>query len=422
MNEIKCPKCGEVFQIDGAGYAAIVKQVHDSEFDAEIKRRENELKKETDSAVELAVMKANESSAKRISELENEINTAKQTQNAKINEQVSRKEIEIANKESEIERLKGELKLEKEKAESAVKNAVFDKDSEILKLQNEIEKNKTEFDLKLQSEIKNHSDELKRKDEEIEYYKDFKARQSTKMVGESLERHCETEFNKMRAAGFQNAYFEKDNDARTGSKGDFIFRESSADGTEFISIMFEMKNESDTTSTKHKNEDFFKELDKDRREKNCEYAVLVTMLEPDSELYNTGIVDVSYRYEKMYVVRPQFFIPIITILRNAALNSLKYRQELAVIKNQNIDVTNFENSLIDFQTKFGNNYRIASEKFSNAIDEIDKTIDHLNKVKESLVGSERQLRLANDKAQDLSVKKLTRGNPTMKAKFEELEK
>lgn len=422
MNEIKCPKCGEVFQIDGAGYAAIVKQVHDSEFDAEIKRRENELKKETDSAVELAVMKANESSAKRISELENEINTAKQTQNAKINEQVSRKEIEIANKESEIERLKGELKLEKEKAESAVKNAVFDKDSEIFKLQNEIEKNKSEFELKLQNEIKNHSDELKRKDEEIEYYKDFKARQSTKMVGESLERHCETEFNKMRAAGFQNAYFEKDNDARTGSKGDFIFRESSADGTEFISIMFEMKNESDTTSTKHKNEDFFKELDKDRREKNCEYAVLVTMLEPDSELYNTGIVDVSYRYEKMYVVRPQFFIPIITILRNAALNSLKYRQELAVIKNQNIDVTNFENSLIDFQTKFGNNYRIASEKFSNAIDEIDKTIDHLNKVKESLLGSERQLRLANDKAQDLSVKKLTRGNPTMKAKFEELEK
>ena len=245
----------------------------------------------------------------------------------------------------------------------------------------------------MQSEIKNHSDELKRKDEEIEYYKDFKARQSTKMIGESLERHCETEFNKMRAAGFQNAYFEKDNDARTGSKGDFIFRESSADGTEFISIMFEMKNESDTTSTKHKNEDFFKELDKDRREKNCEYAVLVTMLEPDSELYNTGIVDVSYRYEKMYVVRPQ-----------------------------NIDVTNFENSLIDFQTKFGNNYRIASEKFSNAIDEIDKTIDHLNKVKESLLGSERQLRLANDKAQDLSVKKLTRGNPTMKAKFEELEK
>ena len=415
MNEIKCPKCGEVFQIDGAGYAAIVKQVHDSEFDAEIKRRENELKKEKDSAVEIAVMKANESSAKRISELENEINTAKQTQNAEITKQVSKKEIEIANKESEIERLKGELKLEKEKADSAVKNAVSDKDSEILNL-------KHEFELKMQNEMKNHSDELKRKDEEIEYYKDFKARQSTKMVGESLERHCETEFNKMRAAGFQNAYFEKDNDARTGSKGDFIFRESSEDGTEFISIMFEMKNESDTTSTKHKNEDFFKELDKDRREKNCEYAVLVTMLEPDSELYNTGIVDVSYRYEKMYVVRPQFFIPIITILRNASLNSLKYRQELAVIKNQNIDVTNFENSLNDFQTKFGNNFRIASEKFANAIDEIDKTIDHLNKVKEGLLGSERQLRLANDKAQDLSVKKLTRGNPTMKAKFEELEK
>lgn len=422
MNEIKCPKCGEVFQIDGAGYAAIVKQVRDGEFAAEIKRRESELNKEKESAVELAVMRANESSARRISELENEINTAKQTQNAKIAEQVSKKEIEIANKLSEIERLKGELKLEKERAESAVKDAVFDKDSEIVRLKNEIENNKKEFELKIQSEMKSHSDELKRRDEEIEYYKDFKARQSTKMIGESLERHCETEFNKMRAAGFQNAYFEKDNDARTGSKGDFIFRDFSEDGTQFVSIMFEMKNESGTTSSKHKNEDFFKELDKDRREKNCEYAVLVTMLEPDSELYNTGIVDVSYKYEKMYVVRPQFFMPIITILRNASLNSLKYRQELAVIKNQNIDVTNFENSLIDFQTKFGNNFRIASEKFTNAIDEIDKTIDHLNKVKDSLLGSERQLRLANDKAQDLSIKKLTRGNPTMKAKFEELEK
>ena len=240
------------------------------------------------------------------------------------------------------------------------------------------------------------------------------------MIGESLEQHCMIQFNQIRMTAFPNAYFEKDNDARTGSKGDFIYREASEDGTEFISIMFEMKNEMDTTLTKHKNEDFFKELDKDRREKNCEYAILVSMLEADNELYNNGIVDVSYKYEKMYVIRPQFFIPIITLLRNAALNSLKYRRELQVVRSQNIDVTNFENSLIDFQNKFGNNFRLASEKFQNAIDEIDKTIDHLQKVKEGLLGSERQLRLANDKAQDLSVKKLTKNNPTMKAKFDEL--
>ena len=422
MNEIKCPKCGEVFQIDGAGYAAIVKQVHDSEFDAEIKRRENELKKEKDSAVELAVMKANESSAKRISELENEINTAKQTQNAKITEQVSKKEIEIANKESEIERLKGELKLEKEKADSAVKNAVFDKDSEILKLQNEIEKNKTEFELKMQSEIKNHSDELKRKDEEIEYYKDFKARQSTKMVGESLERHCETEFNKMRAAGFQNAYFEKDNDARTGSKGDFIFRESSADGTEFISIMFEMKNEAEATdfsAKKKTNESHLEKLDKDRKKKKCEYAVLVSTLEPDNEYYNMGIVQ-AYQYEKMYVIRPQFFITMISLLRNGALASAETKRELAIAQRQNLDVQQFEQAMLDFKNKFSHNYDLASRQFKSAIDEIDKTIEHLQKVKDNLTRSSNNLRLANEKAQDLSIKKLTNGNPTMRAKFEEI--
>lgn len=275
--------------------------------------------------------------------------------------------------------------------------------------------------MKEKSLCEKHADEIKRRDDEIAYYKDFKARQSTKMIGESLEQHCETEFNKLRATAFQNAYFEKDNDIKTGSKGDFIYREYSNDGVEFISIMFEMKNEMDTTATKHKNEDFFKELDKDRKEKNCEYAVLVTMLEADNEYYNSGIVDVSYRYPKMYVVRPQFFIPIITVLRNAALNSLQYRHELELVRNQNIDITHFEEDINDFKDKFSRNFRLASEKFQKAIDEIDKTIDHLQKTKESLLSSENNLRLANNKAEDLTIKKLTKGNPTMAAKFAELE-
>ena len=262
---------------------------------------------------------------------------------------------------------------------------------------------------------------LKEKDAEIDYYKDFKARQSTKMIGESLEQHCEIEFNKLRPTAFRNAYFEKDNDARFGSKGDYIYRESSEDGVEFISIMFEMKNEMDTTATKHKNEDFFKELDKDRKEKKCEYAVLVSLLEADNELYNGGIVDVSYRYPKMYVIRPQFFIPLISILRNAALSAVEYRNQLAIIQNQNIDITNFENEMNDFKEKFGRNYRIASEKFRKAIDEIDLTIKHLEKTKEALLSSENNLRLANNKAEDLSIKRLTKGNPTMQAKFAELQ-
>lgn len=264
-----------------------------------------------------------------------------------------------------------------------------------------------------------YEDKLKQKDELIEYYKDFKARQSTKMVGESLEQHCLNQFNSLRMTAFQNAYFEKDNDARTGSKGDFIFRESS-DGVEFISIMFEMKNEMDETATKHKNEDFLKELDKDRREKGCEYAVLVSLLEIDNELYNNGIVDVSYKYEKMYVIRPQFFIPMITLLRNASLNALRYKQELAVIKNQNIDISHFEEDMNDFKEKFNRNFRLASERFHRAIDEIDKTIDHLQKTKEALLSSENNLRLANNKAEDLSIKRLTKNNPTMKVKFDEL--
>ena len=290
-----------------------------------------------------------------------------------------------------------------------------------MQLTSQVENSKKESAIREQNIISTYEEKLKFKDEEIERYKDFKLRQSTKMVGESLEQHCEIEFNKLRATGFQNAYFEKDNDARTGSKGDYIYREADEDGTEFISIMFEMKNEMDATATKKKNEDFFKELDKDRREKNCEYAVLVSMLESENELYNTGIVDVSYRYPKMYVIRPQFFIPIITLLRNAAQNSLEYRKELSVIKTQNIDISNFENDLNEFKDKFSRNYRLASEKFKKAIEEIDKTIDHLQKTKEALMSSENNLRLANNKAEDLSIKRLTRNNPTMAAKFAELD-
>lgn len=420
MQEIKCPKCGEVFQVDDSGYAAILKQVHDKEFEKEIHRREEEFKSEKKNAVELATAKVEADKDKEIARLQKEIEFAQEHLKQEIEKNASYSALELAEKEQEISRLSGQLKLEKAMSESAVEKAIQEKEKEILQLRSDLELEKSKHELNERSLKEVHDAEIKRKDEEIAYYKDFKARQSTKMIGESLEQHCEIEFNRLRSTAFQNAYFEKDNDARSGSKGDFIYRESASDGTEFISIMFEMKNEMDETATKHKNEDFFKELDKDRREKNCEYAVLVTLLEADNELYNGGIVDVSYRYDKMYVIRPQFFIPLITILRNAALNSLAYRQELAVVRNQNIDVTNFENSLLDFQNKFSNNYRIASEKFQTAIDEIDKTIDHLQKVKEGLLGSERQLRLANDKAQDLSIKKLTRGNPTMQAKFAEL--
>nr|MCR4775268.1 DUF2130 domain-containing protein [Saccharofermentans sp.] len=366
-------------------------QVHDSEFDNELCKRLKEHDKANENAVELAVAKAN-----------------------------TEKEKKIADLERKISELKGEIELNKTKSESAVDRAVQEKDKEIMKLQNDLELEQNKWQLKEKNLIEANTAELKRKDEEIAYYKDLKARQSTKMIGETLEQHCEMQFNSIRMAAFPNAYFEKDNDARTGSKGDFIFREADPNGVEFISIMFEMKNEMDETATKHKNEDFFKELDKDRKEKGCEYAVLVSLLEKDNELYNNGIVDVSYKYDKMFVVRPQFFLPLISILRNAALNSLQYRQELAMVKAQNVDVTNFEDKLLDFQDKFSKNYGLASAKFQTAIDEIDKTIDHLQKVKDNLIGSERQLRLANDKAQDLSIKKLTRGNPTMQAKFAEL--
>lgn len=389
MQEIKCPKCGEVFQVDESGYAAIVKQVHDREFELELQRKEKDFQDAKASAVALAVAKAE-----------------------------SDKEKIIADLTQQITKLEGQMALDRANAESAIDKALEDKDREILGLKSDLELAKSTHELNEKTMKQAHEDELRRKDEEVAYYRDFKLRQSTKMIGESLEQHCENEFNKIRMTAFPNAYFEKDNDTVDGTKGDFVYREKDENGVEILSIMFEMKNEMDDTAAKHKNESFFVKLDKDRTKKNCEYAVLVTMLEADSELYNTGIVDVSYRFPKMYVVRPQFFIPIITILRNAALNSLSYRQELAEIRSQNIDVTNFENKLLDFQSRFSYNYDQASKKFDKAIDEIDSAIRALTKVKEDLLGSQNQLRLANDRAQDLSVKKLTRGNPTMKEKFE----
>ena len=399
MNEIKCPKCGEFFTIDEAGYAAILKQVHNKEFDKEIEKKVAELERDKANAVDVALLKADAKNQQELAELKNA----------------------LLKKDQEIERLEMKIELDKSNSENAVAKAVQEKEREIFELNSKLAMANTEHKLTVTQLNQNHSEAIKAKDDQIAYYKDLKVRASTKMLGETLEQHCEIEFNRIRATAFPNAYFEKDNDAKSGSKGDYIYRESSADGVEFISIMFEMKNEADETATKHKNEDFFKKLDKDRTEKKCEYAVLVSMLEADNELYNNGIVDVSYKYEKMYVIRPQFFIPLISILRNSALHSLSYKQELAVVKNQNIDITNFENSLLDFQDKFSKNYELASRKFKNAIDEIDKTIEKLQKVKAELLGSENNLRLANDKAQDLSIKKLTRNNPTMKAKFAELE-
>lgn len=421
MQEIKCPKCGEVFQVDESGYAAIVKQVRDKEFEKELLERQNVYQNEKESAVNIAVTKINSEKDKEISELRATLKNEKVEKQLEIDKITSSKDKQLAEKELEISRLKGELQLNKTSTDLAVKNAVQEKETTIIELKNQIALKNNEWELKEKSLREKHADEIKRREDQIAYYKDFKARQSTKMIGESLEQHCETEFNKLRATAFQNAYFEKDNDIKTGSKGDFIYKEFSDDGVEFISIMFEMKNEMDTTATKHKNEDFFKELDKDRKEKNCEYAVLVTMLEADNEYYNSGIVDVSYKYPKMYVVRPQFFIPIITVLRNAAMNSLQYRHELEAIRNQNIDIANFEKDINDFKDKFSRNFRLASEKFQTAIEEIDKTIDHLQKTKEALLSSENHLRLANDKAEDLTIKRLTKKNPTMAAKFAELE-
>ena len=399
MNEIICPHCKKAFKIDEAGFADILKQVRDHEFEEELRGRITALEREKESAVKLA-----------------EANTKNALQ------------ADAAKKEAEVAQLKARLQAVETEKQLAVTEAVHRVEKQRDELASELRSKETEKQLlenslkeRFASELKTKDDIIKMKDEEIALRKDMKAKLSTKMVGETLEQHCETEFNKLRATGFKNAYFEKDNDARSGSKGDYIYRETDDAGNEIISIMFEMKNEGDETATKTKNEHFLKELDKDRLEKKCEYAVLVTLLEADSELYNSGIVDVSHKHEKMYVIRPQFFIPIITLLRNAALNSLQYKSELALVKAQNIDVTHFEDQLNDFRDLFGRNYRLASEKFKTAIDSIDKSIVQLQKTKENLLRSEDNLRLANNKAEDLTIKKLTRNNPTMAAKFNELQ-
>lgn len=531
MNEIKCPHCGKVFQVDERGFADILRQVRTAEFDKEIAQREGMLQEQNAQAVKLAVAKAQQDAQAetaqrdaRITELETRLAAEKrereqaekssQLEHAnKLEAALAKKQAEIAQLQADVEKLSADHdaqnRIAKAEHERLLSDATAQRDAEIAALRQQISSQESAFKQQLESQVQQYSqkmaadkaesarmaaeesaklqqtivaqkqqlesqtqqfkaekelavsearataerqrdelaaqvklqeaqaaqeqaalrekmtnelaakDELiKYKDEEIARVKEMKARLSTKMVGESLERHCETEFNKIRATAFPHAYFEKDNDVVDGTKGDFVFRETDpATGEEVVSIMFEMKNENDETRTKHKNEDFFAKLDSDRKKKGCEYAVLCTMLEPDNELYNEGIVDVSYRYEKMYVIRPQFFIPIISILRNAALSALQYKTELAEVRNQNIDITNFENSMEDFKTKFARNYDLASRKFQTAIDEIDKTIDHLQKTKEALLGSERNLRLANDKAQDLTIKKLTRKNPTMKAKF-----
>lgn len=405
MPEIKCPNCGEVFTVDESGYQQIAQQVRDAEFDAELKRREAELNARKD----------------------NDLAIARLNQEQKQKEALFEKDRQIANKEREILDLKAQLDAANSKQTIAVMEAVTAKEKELTEKKNEItrlnsklEISATENELSIKSLRESYETKLKDKEEQIEYYKDFKAKLSTKMIGESLEQHCMTEFNRIRMGAFPNAYFEKDNDARTGSKGDFIFRESTPDGIELTSIMFEMKNEADKTSTKHKNEDFLKELDKDRREKGCEYAVLVSMLEADNELYNTGIVDVSYKYPKMYIIRPQFFIPLITLIRNASLNALKYKQELAIVKNQQLDFSNFEENMNAFKEGFSRNYRLASERFATAIEEIDKTIQHLQKTKDALLASENNLRLANNKAEDLSIKKLTKNAPSIREIFENL--
>ncbi len=419
MQDIKCPKCGEFFQIDESGYAAILKQVRDREFDKEMRERVKLYETDKKHAVETAIAKLAAQKNEEIADLNSQM-AIKKSEQRQLEEKLQLElEQKLAAKDLEIERLRAQIKNGATDTELAVVKAVSEKEREVLELKHSIKVSQSEWELKEKSLEQKYKSELQLKDEEIALYKDYKARQSTKMIGESLEIHCETEFNKLRSTAFQNAYFEKDNDAKAGTKGDYIYRES-VDGVEYISIMFEMKNEADTTATKKKNEDFFKKLDKDRNEKNCEYAVLVSMLEADSEYYNGGIVDVSHKYPKMYVIRPQFFIPMITTLRNAALNALQYKRELASIKNQNIDITRFEASIEDFKSKFGRNYRLASEKFQTAIKEIDKTIDHLQKTKAALLSSENNLRLANDKAEDLTIKKLTKDNPTMQQKFAEL--
>lgn len=420
MNEIICPHCKKAFKVDEAGYADILKQVRDHQFEEEIANRLALAERDKENAVKLAEANIKNSLQEQLAEKDRQLTEFKAKSNNELAEKLSKKEAELTQLKAKIKNTDVHMKL-------AIKEAVQQVEKERDKLANEVktkelEKQNIENTLKQQhsTELQNKDAIIKYKEDEITRVRDMKQKLSTKMLGESLEQHCEIEFNKLRATAFQKAHFEKDNDASNGTKGDYIFRETDEDGNEIISIMFEMKNENDTTATKKKNEDFFAKLDKDRREKNCEYAVLVSLLESDNEFYNGGIVDVSHRYGKMYVIRPQFFIPIITLLRNAAMNSLRYKQELSLMRSQNIDITNFEEKINAFKTGFAKNYELANRKFNTAISEIDKTISHLQKTKEALLSSDRNLRLANDKAENLTIKKLTHGNPTMKKKFDDL--
>lgn len=437
MNEIKCPNCGKVFSVDEASYASVVSQVRTMEFQADVDRRAKEIEKQQELLRKSDKLQAEQGFQKQLNEKEHELEKQK-AEIARLEEQLKGAEVskkaetqtaiqttqmefckKLAEKDAEIARLQGQIEVAVLKEQNKANQIIQLKEGEISSWKEKLEVEKNDYIRREQDLRQGFEQQLKQQQELIDYYKDLKTRMSTKMIGETLEIHCSTQFNQMMRSMLPNAYFEKDNDISGGSKGDFIFRDFAPDGTEYVSIMFEMKNEADETATKHKNEDFFKKLDADRRAKGCEFAVLVSLLEPDNELYNGGIVDVSYRYDKMYVIRPQFFLPIISLLVQTSKKSLEYKQQLAIAQSQSIDVTNFENQLLDFQEKFGKNYRLASEKFKAAIDEIDKSILHLQKIKDALIGSENNLRLANDKAEALTIKKLTRNNPTMKAKFDE---
>lgn len=433
MKQLKCPKCENVFQVDEADYASIVSQVKNKEFEAEVGRRISELHERNKAEQQLATAMAEKSFMAQLSkkdvaltekdavigELKKELRDAEEKKATELTIALAGKDQEIASLKSTITESENRMKIavmeEQRKAQGDVQN----KNAEIAKLKADAELDRHKASIHENTIKEQYEPKLKAAQQQIDYYKDLKMRMSTKMIGETLEIHCSTLFNQTMRPMMPNAYFEKDNDASGGTKGDFIFRDFGTDGTEYVSIMFEMKNEADETATKHKNEDFFKKLDADRKAKHCEFAVLVSLLEPESELYNGGIVDVSYKYEKMYVIRPQFFLPIISLLVQTSKKSLEYKQQLEIAKSQSVDVTNFETQLLDFQEKFGKNYRLASEKFKTAIDEIDKSIQHLQKIKDALIGSENNLRLANDKAEALTIKKLTRGNPTMKMKFDE---
>jgi hypothetical protein len=420
-NTVKCPNCKEVFKVDDAVYNNIVNQVRDQQFDDELKTRIDDEKRDKESALKTAELVLKNKFQVELADKQREIEVLKAISKADLLEEVTKKDKEISDLQSKLENAETVKKL-------ALSEALKEVEKKNDQLENDLKSKDTEKELlekslkeKFNDKLKYKDETLKLKDDEIVRLKDHKQKLSTKMIGETLEQHCETEFNKLRATAFQNAYFEKDNDASQGTKGDYVFKETDTNGNEIVSIMFEMKNEGDETATKKKNEDFFAKLDKDRKAKGCEYAVLVSLLEADDAFYNTGIVDVSYKYPKMYVIRPQFFIPIISLLRNAGMKSLEYKTELSIMKNQNIDVTNFEEKINDFKTGFARNYDLASRQFGDAIKEIDKTMTHLQKTKEALLSSVNNLRLANNKAEDLTIKKLTHGNPTMKEKFNSLE-